>query len=106
MIESLPALRRNGSDSAIRMITEGSSDFTQGSIEIIAHPGSIATTSELGTYMMDYEELADRIGLLEPIYAPRQGLIRRFQEEIIANKLEGIFHCPLESLSPEEAKHN
>jgi len=41
-------------DMAIRMISEGSSDFTQGSMRIMAHPGAIATTSHLGSGTMEY----------------------------------------------------
>ena len=87
------------------MITEGNAEFTRDPRRIIDYPGALATTLELGSGTMDYEEGVARIGLLEPIFSTLQSHIPRFPEEVMQINLTGIFNFPRESVSPEEAKN-
>jgi len=87
------------------MITEGNAEFQRDPRRIIEYPSVLATTLELGSGTMDNEEGAARIGLLEPIFSPLQGLIPRFPEEVMQINLTGIFNFPRESVSPEEEKN-
>jgi len=83
------------------MITEGNAEFPRDPRRIIDYPGALATTLELGSGTMDYEEGTAPIGLLEPIFLPLQSLIPRFPEEVIQINRTGIFNFPRESVSAE-----
>jgi len=58
---SPPAQKGGGPDRTIRMITEGSAKFPRDARRIVGYPGALATTLELGSGTMYYEEGAVKL---------------------------------------------
>jgi len=80
---SPPTIKGLGSDKAIQIITDVSSEFPQEQKRIIARPSAIVTTSNLDSGTINYEEGSARFGLLDTIISPLQIFIPQFPEDVM-----------------------